>query len=207
MDLALFDFDGTITRRETMPDFLRAAVRPFRLAVGRLVFAPLVLGYRLGIVPGSAVRAALCRFAFRGIPVAELERHGALFATHFLPTVLRPQAMARIDWHRARGDRVVIVSGGLDVYLSHWTRDQGLALLCSSLEQRGDRLTGRYHGAQCVRAEKVRRVRAAYPTGAYSRVYAYGDSPEDLDLLAMADEAYYRWQPLDRDEARTGPHP
>ncbi|MBX3726794.1 MAG: hypothetical protein KF823_12860 [Xanthomonadales bacterium] len=44
MDLALFDFDGTITHRETMPDFLRAAVRPARLAVGKLLFAPLVLG-------------------------------------------------------------------------------------------------------------------------------------------------------------------
>ena len=191
-NLALFDFDGTITDRETMPDFMRAAVRPGRLAVGKVVFLPLVLGYKLGVVPGPLVRAAICRFGFWRIPVAELEQHGAAFARHFLPTVLRPEAMARIAWHKARGDQVVVVSGGLDLYLRHWAEAHGLALLCSSLERRDDRFTGRYQGAQCVRAEKVRRVQAAFPPDMFGKVFAYGDTPEDHDLLAIADEAYYR---------------
>ena len=196
MDLALFDFDGTITERETMPDFMLAAVRPGRLAVGKLVLLPLVLGYKLGVVSGSVVRAAICQFGFWRIPAAELEQHGAAFARDFLPTVLRPQAMERIAWHKARGDRIVVVSGGLDLYLRHWAQAHGLELLCSSLEQKGGRFTGRYRGAQCVRAEKARRVQAAYPPERFGKVFAYGDTPEDHDLLAMAHEAYYRWQPL-----------
>ncbi|MFC0682927.1 HAD family hydrolase [Lysobacter korlensis] len=196
MDLALFDFDGTITERDTMPDFMLAAVRPGRVAVGKLVLLPLVLGYKLGIVSGSVVRAAICRFGFWGIPATELEQHGSVFAESFLPSVLRPQAMERTAWHKARGDRVVVVSGGLDLYLKHWAKAHGLELLCSSLELRGGRYTGRYQGAQCVRAEKVRRVQVAFPTDTYRRVFAYGDTPEDHDLLAMAHEAYYRWQPM-----------
>lgn len=94
------------------------------------------------------------------------------------------------------GDTVVVVSGGLDLYLTHWAKAHGLELLCSSLEQWGGRFTGRYEGAQCVRAEKVSRVQAAFPLDAYARVFAYGDTPEDHDLLAMAHEAYYRWQPM-----------
>lgn len=196
MDLALFDFDGTITERETMPDFMQAAVRPGRLAVGKVIFLPLILGYKLGIISGSLVRAAICWFGFRGVPVAELEQHGLAFSELFLPSVLRPQAMERIAWHKLRGDRVVVVSGGLDLYLAHWAKSQGLELLCSSLEQREGCFTGRYQGAQCVRAEKVRRVHAALNAGSYRRVFAYGDTPEDHDLLAMAHEAYYRWKPM-----------
>ncbi|MDX1529481.1 MAG: hypothetical protein R3337_12700 [Gammaproteobacteria bacterium] len=74
MDLALFDFDGTITDRETMPDFMFAAVCPRRLAVGKILRLPLVMGYKLGLVPGSLVRSAICRFGFRGIPVEPRER-------------------------------------------------------------------------------------------------------------------------------------
>ena len=196
MDLALFDFDGTITERETMPDFMLAAVRPGRLIVGKLVFLPLVLGYKLGIISGSVVRAAICRFGFWGVPAAELEQHGLAFAEQFLPSVLREQAMKRIAWHKSRGDRIVVVSGGLDLYLSHWAKAHGLELLCSSLEQREGRFTGRYRGAQCVRAEKVRRVQEALNAGNYQRVFAYGDTPEDHELLAMAHEAYYQWQPM-----------
>lgn len=148
MDLALFDFDGTITERETMPDFMLAAVRPRRLAVGRLILLPLVLGYPLAVVSGSVVRAAICRFGFWRIPARELEQHCAAFARDFLPSVLRPQAMERIAWHKARGDQIVIVSGGFDLYLNHWAQAHGLALLCSSLEQKDGRFTGGYHGAQ-----------------------------------------------------------
>ena len=195
MDLALFDFDGTITHRETMPGFVRAATRPTRLKVGMVVLAPLVIGFKYRIVPGTVVRAAICWFGFRGVPVEELEHHGAAFAQSVLPTTLRPEAVARIAWHKARGDRVVVVSGGLDVYLSHWATSHGLELLCSSLEQRAGRLTGFYKGAQCVRDEKVRRVRALCSTQDFGKVYAYGDTPEDHAMLAMADEAYYRGRP------------
>lgn len=195
MDLALFDFDGTITDRETMPGFMRRAVRPARLSVGKVLFFPLIAGYKAGVVPGTVVRAGICWLGFRGVPAAELEHHGAEFARTVLPTTLRPEAMARIAWHKARGDRVVVVSGGLDVYLTHWAAQHDLELVCSSLQQRNGRFTGLYKGRQCVRAEKVRRVQALCSTQQYGKVFAYGDTREDHELLAMAHEAYFRWEP------------
>lgn len=196
VNLALFDFDGTITVRETMPDFMRMAVRRSRLRFGMVLLAPLVIGYRLRLVSGSVVRAAICRFGFWRVPVAELERQGRAFAREVLPETLRPEAMARIEWHRARGDRIVVVSGGLDVYLRPWARAQGLELLCSSLASRDGRLTGGYRGGQCVRAEKARRVLARYRLSDYGQVFAYGDTPEDRELLALADAPHYRGKPV-----------
>jgi phosphoserine phosphatase len=67
-----------------------------------------------------------------------------------------------------------------------------VALLASSLEQHGGRLTGRYHGPQCASEEKARRVREDYDLSTFARVYAYGDTVEDLPMLALADEAVYR---------------
>lgn len=196
MDLALFDFDGTITTRETFGDFMRVAVPPRRLALGRVVLAPLVAGYRLGLVPGTATRAAIVRFGLAGVPLATTEAHGAALAAEVLPALVRPEAAARIDWHRGRGDTVVVVSGGFDLYLEPWCRANGLELLCSSLEHRDGRLTGRYRGAQCVLGEKARRVRERYDLDRYARIHAYGDTPEDRDLLALAHERHYRGQPL-----------
>ncbi len=195
MDLALFDFDGTITDRETMPDFIRVAVRPGRLLLGKALLLPLILGYKFKLVPGVIVRAAICLFGFWRIPVEELESHGQHFAREFLPTTLRPEAMARIAWHKARGDTVVVVSGGLDVYLRPWCREHGLQLLCSILEERGNKLTGRYRGRQCVRKEKARLVQEQFPPTRFARVFAYGDTSEDQEMLALAHEPYYRWQP------------
>ncbi|GAB6197457.1 HAD-IB family phosphatase [Lysobacter xanthus] len=157
--------------------------------------------YRAGVVDGRTVRAAIARVAFTGTDAAPVDRRGRQFAKTVLPPLVRPQALARIDWHRECGDTVAVVSGGFDVYLAPWAAAYGLPVLASSLERRGGRLTGRYAGVQCVREEKVRRVRAAYDLSRFERVHAYGDSIEDEAMLAMADIAHFRRMPAPGDVA------
>ncbi|MDE2085707.1 MAG: HAD family hydrolase [Xanthomonadaceae bacterium] len=192
MNLALFDFDGTITTHETMPAFMRKAVTPWRRALGIPLFVPMLAGYKMGLVAGTTIRYAVTMFGFRGASAAQFHAAGTRFATEYIPGVLRSEAMQRITWHQSRGDTVVLVSGGLDVYLAPWCEQHGLELICSSLEIRGDRLTGRYQGAQCVGEEKARRVRERYNLASYDQCYAYGDTHEDEAMLALAQRKFYR---------------
>ncbi|SDR02287.1 HAD-superfamily subfamily IB hydrolase, TIGR01490 [Pseudoxanthomonas sp. CF385] len=192
-DLALFDFDGTLTTRETFPDFMRYAVARPRLIVGGVLLAPVVFGYRRGWLAGNPTRASIVQVGLRGVDAARLRAQGDAFARDVLPGVLRPDAMARLAWHRDRGDRIVVVSGGLDVYLAPWCAAQGVDLLCSVLAERDGRITG-YAGAQCVGEEKVRRVRALCDPQAYAAIHAYGDTHEDQAMLAMAHHRTYRGQ-------------
>lgn len=194
MNLALFDFDGTITTRETLPDFMHAAVAPIRLAAGKVVLAPLIAGYRTGIVPGTIVRSSIVQFGFRGVAEEDIQRAGEQFARDVLPGVLRPMAMDRIRWHQKQGDTVVVVSGGFDFYLSHWCRQHGLELICSALDSNAGVLTGRYRGRQCVGREKPRRILEKYDLGDFQAVYGYGDTREDLDMLGIASRKSFRWQ-------------
>ncbi|MDQ3205564.1 MAG: HAD-IB family hydrolase [Pseudomonadota bacterium] len=196
-DLALFDFDGTITMRETYGDFLHAVVPARRLAVGKVVLAPLVAGYRLGLVRGTVVRACIAWFALRGLALADVEARAERFAREVLPPLVRPNALERIDWHRERGDTVVVVSGNFCLALAPWCERQGLELIASNLECRGGVLTGRYRGGQCVGEEKPRRVRAVQDLACFSQIHAYGDTAEDMALLAMAHRRTYCWQPCD----------
>lgn len=192
-DLALFDFDGTLTTRETFPDFMRYAVPRWRLLAGGALLAPVVWGYRRGWVAGNPTRASIVQVGLRGVPAPRLRTLGEAFAHEVLPGLLRPEAMEKLDWHRGRGDRIVVVSGGLDVYLAPWCAAQGIGLACSILAERGGRITG-YAGPQCVGEEKVRRVYALCDPGAYAAIHAYGDTHEDMAMLAMAQHRTYRGQ-------------
>ena len=192
MNLALFDFDGTITTREMLPDFLHYSVPKSRLLVGKIVLAPLLAGYRIGWVSGSVLRRAIVWLGYAHVPFDTYARKGQTFAEEKLPSVLRPEVMERIRWHQAQGDRVVVVSGAFDIYLSHWCSQHGLDLICSSLEHRDGRLTGRYLGQQCVRSEKSRRVRERFDLTRFSEIYAYGDTVEDEELLAIAHRKFYQ---------------
>ncbi|AXK71594.1 HAD family hydrolase [Lysobacter sp. TY2-98] len=192
MDLALFDFDGTITTVETYPPFIAAATARWRIALGYPPLAPLILAYRRGLITGNPVRAAIARVAFTGADAASIEAIGETFAKTGLPPLVRPEAMARIHAHRRRGDTVVIVSGNFDVLLEPWARAHDLPVLCSRLERRDGRMTGRYDGAQCVRGEKVRRIREAFDLSQFERIHAYGDTAEDTGMLGIAHHPYYQ---------------
>ena len=196
MNLALFDFDGTLTTREMLPAFVYSAVPPMRLRIGKLLLAPWVVGYKLGWVSGISIRRKIAMVGFRGMTEADYLAAGERFALEALPPVLRPEVMARVAWHKARGDTVVIVSGAFDVYLSHWCRTHDLELICSRLEVQDGVLTGSYDGAQCVREEKPRRVRERYVLEDFETVYAYGDTPEDFALLEIAGHRWYRGEPM-----------
>lgn len=192
MNLALFDFDGTLTTRETFGDFIRFVVVPQRRALGAPLFAPMLAGYKLGLVSGTRIRQAVVAFGLRGLTTEHVRIAGERFAAEVLPGVLRPEAMRRVAWHQSQGDRVVLVSGGLDAYLAPWCRQHGMELVCSQLESCRDRLTGRYHGAQCVGEEKARRVRTHLDLAAYPVCHAYGDTHEDEAMLALAQRRFYR---------------
>ncbi|HUA80683.1 MAG TPA: HAD family hydrolase [Dyella sp.] len=196
MNLALFDFDGTITQREMFADFMSAAVSTRRMVAGSVLFGPMLAGYKLGLVSGNVIRASVVHFGFRGMRADKVRAAGRRFAVDVLPTALRPDAVERIRWHQRQGDRVVVVSGALDVYLAHWCDQHGLDLICSGLETRGGVLTGRFRGAQCVGAEKSRRIRQALDLNEFPVVYAYGDTHEDLEMLQLAHRRYYRWQEM-----------
>lgn len=197
MDLALFDFDGTITVRETFAGFVRASVSRRLRWLGGAALAPHYLGYKLGWLSGERVRRRVVAVALRGRREDEVRAAAARHVDEVVSAQIRPQARARIDWHRARGDRVVVVTANLDLFVARWCEQQGLEYISSRLESRDGVLTGRYLGRDCCGEEKPRRVREAIALDRYGCVYAYGDTPEDRALLALADRRFYCWQEVD----------
>jgi phosphatidylglycerophosphatase C len=208
MNLALFDFDGTITWSDTWTPFMRFAVRPARMLAGRVLLAPVVVGYRLGMVSASKGRQKAARIAFQGEEAGTVRQLGVEYATTVLPGTLRQSALECIEWHKSQGDEVVVVSGSLDVYLGPWCERRGMDYICTTLEERGGRLTGRYVHGDCSGAEKVRRILLRYRLARYALVYAYGDSGEDREMLALAHKKFYRWREISSwDDVTSFGHP
>ncbi len=197
MDLAIFDFDGTITDKGTYPDFIRFALPPSRKVFGGALLAPLIAGYYARLISDHTVRVAISRVAFWLADPDHVLRAGEQYARERLPVLVRRNAAERIAWHKARGDRVVIVSAALDVYLSHWCTAMDVDVICTRLELSGGTLTGRYRGGDCSGHEKARRVKRAFSLDDFGAVYAYGDSEEDRQMLELADKKYFRWKEVD----------
>jgi phosphatidylglycerophosphatase C len=194
MDLALFDFDGTITREDTFARFVMFTLSPKERLHALTRMTPAMLAYRARIITGGQIREHAVRFAFTGRDAASVRDAGRRYARSWLPRVLRPRGLERLAFHRERGDEIALVSASLRDYLEPWTEERGIALLCNELEERDGKLTGRWVGGDCAGPGKAERVRKRFDLARFGAIYAYGDTVEDRELLSLATHPYYRFR-------------
>ncbi len=191
-DVAAFDFDGTLTDGGSVLNFL-VALRGLRTVVeATTVLAPrLAHGAAVGGSAADETKEMLFRRTLGGVAASRVDDVADRFVRHHLARHLRADVRARFDWHRDRGDRLIIVSASPEVYV----RVAGTLLgadgvVATRLAVDGDGLlTGGYEGANCRGEEKVRRLRAWIDeSGAdHDRLWAYGNSRGDLRMLRAAD--------------------
>ena len=193
-NLALFDFDGTITTNDNFTAFVRFVVPPWRLALGRIILIPFIVGYKAGILSPSQLRRLIIMSALSGRREVDLMEAGRRYAIDRLPPVIRKHAIKKIEWHRNQGDTIVVVSASLDFYLASWCAQNQMDFICSSLEVRNGLITGRYQGQDCTGREKATRVLNRYNLKSFDRIYAYGDSAEDREMLDLADVRIWHWK-------------
>ena len=203
--VAAFDFDGTLTRRDTLIPFLARGLGWPRLAIAFFKCLPWLAGYALRLLPNDVAKASLLRTTLAGRSVLELEGWTTQWLAKDFPGQLRDWTMARLAWHKQAGHCCVMVSASPNVYLECVAAQLGFdGLICTELVVQGDQstgyLTGEMQTPNCHGEQKVLRLKCwiAERFGADRdavELYAYGDTSGDLPMLRMAQHAWYRGKP------------
>jgi phosphatidylglycerophosphatase C len=190
-DVAAFDFDGTLTNGGSVIPFLSTVTSGRKVLAAVVALAPRLLhGAVASGATADEAKQELFERVLAGLPADQVEVVGAEFARRHLERRLRPEVKRRLEWHRDRGDRVVVVSASPEVYVAPAARLLGAdGAVATRLEVVDGALTGRYDGANCRGEEKLRRVRewADAADERPGRIWAYGNSRGDLHLLEAAD--------------------
>ena len=198
--VAAFDFDGTLTRRDTLLPFLARGLGVPRFAWVLLRCAPWLLAYALRLLPNHVAKARLLHLALAGRSVAELETWTTQWLAD-LPRQLRPGALQQLQNHHRAGHCCVLVSASPDIYLRRTAQQLGFdALICTEMAVAGGVYTGALQTPNCYGPQKLQRLLqwlAAHPTlkGQAVSLHAYGDTAGDIPLLRLADHAWYRGRP------------
>ena len=192
MNLVLFDFDGTITRDDSLLEFVAYVVGFKKFFRGILVLSPILAAYKLGLASNNFTRRKLLSYFFAGMSADKFDKICKKYSTTHIEDILKQSAMDKIASYKAAGDRVVIVTASLEDWLRPWCEAQGLELLGTKIRRKGGIITGEIEGQNCYGTQKVARVRAAYDVQAFDRVIAYGDSRGDREMLEFANEAHYK---------------
>lgn len=190
--LALFDFDGTLTTRDSMLVFLRFIAGNGRWLGGLIWLSPILVLTALGLFSKDQAKIRLLTYFLQGKEQKKLEQQAQIFCAEKLPAILRSSCLKRLQQLQKESARIVIVSASCDLWLTPWAQQQGVELLCSVLEIQQGIYTGKLRGKNCNREEKVQRIQASLDLNAYQHILAFGDSQGDLPMLSLAHEAWIK---------------
>jgi phosphatidylglycerophosphatase C len=189
MKLAIFDLDGTITRHDTLIQFILGYLksRPWRL-FGFALAIPAVLLYLCRVTDRGTLKGSVIHWTLGGSTRSDLDAWTATFVPQLLERGVFKAAMERIAEHKRNGDVLVLMSASPDFYVPAIARQLGFdEVTCTGVRWNGDRLDGRLTTENCRGAEKARRfgeMRLRFPN---VEATAYGNAESDLDHLKLVD--------------------
>jgi phosphatidylglycerophosphatase C len=190
--IAFFDFDGTITTKDTLLEFIKFSKGPLAFYAGFLMNIPYLMAWKLGIINNQKAKERMLTHFFRGTELNRFQEDCNRFASGRLTGLLRPKAIQEIAHLKKAGVEVVIVSASPENWIRPWTDGQHLQLLATRLQILDNRLTGNIYEYNCHGEEKVRRIKEVYRLEEYTEIYAFGDTKGDLPMLSIATKPSYK---------------
>jgi phosphatidylglycerophosphatase C len=190
--IAFFDFDGTITTKDTLLEFIKYSRGTFNFYTGFALNSPWLIAMKLKLISNQTAKERILSWFFRGADANAFQQQCDGFATKILPVLLRPKALREIESLRQANAIVVIVSASPENWIRHWAGSNGLNLIATRLQLRENKLTGKILDRNCYGNEKVTRIQAEYQLPDYTTIHAYGDSSGDKPMLQLANKAFYK---------------
>lgn len=197
IQLIAFDFDGTITTKDTFKLFLKYDAGALRYTLNILKLLPIFASYKLRLCSRHDVKAAVIRTFFTGRDAAALQAKADQFAREVIPGLIRPSAMAALVSRNHAPYTLYICSASISPYLKTWAKDNGIEnVLAVELEINNGQTTGGIEGYNVWGDNKVRRIADEMGGRPYELLEAYGDTQGDKAMLAAAKASF--WRPFER---------
>ena len=184
-----FDFDGTLTTKDTLIEFIRYAKGSMALGLGFMRYAHLLVLMKIGLYPNYKAKQKVFSHFFKDTTLDDFNALCKAFAASS-SHLLRPNAIEAINHAIKEGSEVLIVSASIDNWVQPFFPQ--VKVVGTQIEVIDGKLTGLFLSKNCYGQEKVNRILSLYPNRQDYHLTAYGDSRGDKEMLAFADESHFK---------------
>lgn len=190
--IAFFDFDGTITTRDTLIEMVKHHKGSIDLLTGMLKLSPWLIAMKLKLISNQTAKEKLLAHFFKGVGLRDFEKKCETYITHKLPSIIRNGALKEFEKLKNNNTEIVIVSASPELWVNLWCRQNGFHCIATKLQVSEGRITGKISGLNCYGVEKVRRIKEQYNLDDYVEIFCYGDTKGDKPMLALATSSFYK---------------
>ncbi len=190
--IAFFDFDGTITRKDTMLEFARYSRGSAHYWFGMCFISPWLIAMKMGLISKKRAKEKFLTYFFGNTDIDKFEADCLSFAADIIPRLVRQDALLALQKHREENAVIVIVSASAENWVAPWCIQNNLRFICTKLQVIEQKITGKLQGQNCNGSEKVSRIKAEFDTADFENIFCYGDSKGDKLMLQLATHPSYK---------------
>lgn len=189
--LVLFDFDGTLTKRDTFPQFVFVTQGYFKGLLGFLIFSPCIILFLAKLIDGAKLKEKLVAFYFRGQMENVLNLNGKAFIEKLSKeNGFNLDVLEKLENHKSQNQSICIVSASLDIWIKPFCDKHSIDYLCTELDYVKGSSNGKLKTPNCNGPEKAVRIKQKYNLAEYSNIIAYGNSGGDKAMFELATETH-----------------
>lgn len=190
--LYCFDFDGTLTYKDTMFMYLRF-YDPARFRIQFLRHVPLFILLKLRLAETEKVKKSFIGSILRGQTREKIEKKSQQFFEQHYPKIVRENALDFIKNIDRDNTQSLLVTASLDIWAKPFAEALQMQLVSTRAEFKNGVFTGNFIGKNCNGKEKLIRIQEEIDHSKYDKIIAFGDTSGDKYMLRWANEGHYQF--------------
>ena len=190
--LYLFDFDGTLTKKDTLFDFLKFSF-PTKYTKHYLLFLPLFVIAKLKMIDPGKIKEMFIASFMKGMRLDEIQPLAQNYFEKNHKELILPKADEYIRSVSNFHDKF-IVSASVDFWLQPFADYYKMGLICTKadFDQQGY-FTGKFASPNCNNEQKKIRIEKEMDLTLYDEVIAFGDTSGDQAMFSISTESNYKY--------------
>ncbi|WP_294220451.1 HAD family hydrolase [uncultured Chryseobacterium sp.] len=190
--LYCFDFDGTLTYKDTMFMYLKF-YDPTKFRLQFLKHVPLFVLLKLRLAETEKVKKSFIGSILKGQTQEKIEKKSRQFFEANYPKIVRENALDFIKNIDRENTQSLMVTASLDIWAKPFADAFKMKLLATQAEFKNGVFTGNFIGKNCNGKEKLSRIQEEIKDKKYDKILAFGDTSGDKPMLKWANEGHYQF--------------
>lgn len=190
--LYCFDFDGTLTYKDTMFMYLKF-YDSTKYRIQFLRHVPLFILLKLKLAETEKVKKSFIGSILRGQTQEKIEQKSKQFFEQHYPKIVRENALDFIKNIDRNNTQSLLVTASLDIWVKPFADELKMELVSTRAEFKNGVFTGNFVGKNCNGKEKLVRIKEEINDSKYDKIIAFGDTSGDRPMLKWANEGHYQF--------------
>lgn len=193
MKLFLYDFDGTLVKKDSMISFLYF-ININSKAIFFLNFvkaAPSFFLYFFKIITRDQLKENFLNVFFKNILKKELDCHAKKFAFNIVSQI-EPTIFNQLK-HDPDNSTHCIVTASLDIWMEPISNLLDVELIATKSMFNSSNCFIGINGKNCNNSEKVARIKRNYDLKKFNEISVYGNSSGDKAMIELGDKQYQNY--------------